>query len=105
MPHSGIGGVAGAGLGLTLDLAYRATKHVSIDAEGQYQFYTAQNNDITSPTFVMSQGLDTNVGVTVHLRPSHRADPWIRAGTGWRWMWQNDVSTPAGNTIPTWRKP
>jgi hypothetical protein len=86
-PNHSILDVAGAGLGLTAAIGYRATPVVSFDLEGQYQAFSSQNAGT-------AQGLDANIGVTVHARPSHRGDPWLRLGTGYRWVWVN--SAPVG---------
>ncbi len=89
-PNHSIGDVAGAGLGLTAAIGYRATPLVSFELEGQYQAYTSENAGT-------SQGLDTNVGVTLHARPTRRGDPWLRLATGYRWIWVNNaVPGPSG---------
>jgi hypothetical protein len=84
-PNHGINDVAGAGLGLTAALGYRFTPLVSLEAEGQYQAFVSEN-------FGTSQGLDLNVGVTLHGAPYRRGDPWLRLGTGYRWLWLSDAT-------------
>jgi hypothetical protein len=83
-PNHSILDVAGAGLGLTAALGYRATPILSVEAEGQYQAFSSQNAGT-------AQGVDVNVGATLHARPSHRGDPWLRLGTGYRWVWVNNA--------------
>src|SRR5271165_4116429 len=53
-PNRPIIDVAGAGIGFTADVGYRATKHASIGLEGQYQAFTAENSS-------SAQGLDLNI--------------------------------------------
>ena len=40
-PNTPIINVAGAGIGFTADVGYRATSHASFGVEGQYQAFTA----------------------------------------------------------------
>jgi hypothetical protein len=97
-PNHGIEDVAGAGLGITAALGYRFTPLVSLDFEGQYQAFISEN-------FGTSQGLDLNVGVTLHGRPYRRADPWLRLATGYRWLWLSNATagdfgvTTTGDTV------
>ena len=83
-PNHAINDVAGAGVGLTASVGYRFTPRVSFEIEGQYQAFTSEN-------FGTSQGIDTNVGVTLHGAPYGRGDPWLRLATGYRWLWLNDA--------------
>jgi hypothetical protein len=85
-PGHSILSAAGAGVGLTAAVGYRATPVMSLEIEGQYQAYSSGNVGT-------SQGLDTNIGVTLHGRPFHRGDPWLRLATGYRWVWVSDVIT------------
>jgi hypothetical protein len=84
-----INSVAGAGMGFTADLGYRINPLISIEAEGQYNLFTAQNG-------TSSQGLDVNFGATVHASPASRGDPWLRLATGWRAIWQGGPTGPVG---------
>jgi hypothetical protein len=83
-PNHAINDVAGAGLGITAALGYRYTPRVSFEVEGQYQAYSSEN-------FGTSQGVDLNLGVTLHGTPYHRADPWLRLATGYRWLWLSNA--------------
>jgi hypothetical protein len=83
-PDHAIGDVAGAGLGITASVGYRYTPHISFEIEGQYQAYSSEN-------FGTSQGVDTNVGVTLHGAPYRRGDPWLRLSTGYRWIWLSNA--------------
>jgi hypothetical protein len=93
-PNHSITDVAGAGLGLTAAVGYRYNPHVSFEVEGQYQAYSSENAGT-------AQGLDLNVGVTLHGAPYRRGDPFLRLATGYRWLWLNDTVTgPLGfNTL------
>jgi hypothetical protein len=89
-PNHSILDVAGAGMGLTAAVGYRATAHISFEAEGQYQAYSSENAGT-------SQGLDINLGATIHAMPNRRGDPWLRLASGYRWIWVNNAITgPAG---------
>jgi hypothetical protein len=88
-PNRPIIDVAGAGIGFTADVGYRATPHASVGLEGQYQAFTAENSS-------SAQGLDLNLGVTLHAMPESRGDPWLRLGTGYRMLWQANPTGPLG---------
>lgn len=88
-PNRPIIDVAGAGIGFTSDVGYRATSHASIGLEGQYQAFTAENSS-------SAQGLDLNLGVTLHATPESRGDPWLRLATGYRMLWQANPTGPFG---------
>ncbi len=99
-PNTSINNVSGAGIGLTGALAYRANPYMSLDFEGQYQDFVAENN-------AASRGVNTNVGITVHGAPATHSDPWLRLGTGWRWVWDISPVGPNGvvlasNTYSGW---
>jgi hypothetical protein len=91
-PNHGIVDAAGAGFGITASAGYRASRFISVEAEGQYQAYASEN-------LGTADGLDLNIGATLHLRPSFGGDPWVRLGTGYRWVWVNQaVPGPGGFT-------
>jgi len=91
LPNVHITDVAGAGVGFTGDLAYRASRFASIDFEGQYNQYAAENGSA-------SNGFNANVAATVHALPESRGDPWLRIGSGWRWVWQHNTTGQLGLT-------
>jgi hypothetical protein len=74
---------AGAGMGFTANVGYRANPFTSIGVEGQYQAFLNQNSAAMTP-----QGVDANVGVTLHSTPATRGDLWFRLATGYRLFWQ-----------------
>jgi hypothetical protein len=88
-PNSNIREVAGAGMGFAADVGYRITPWVSVDLEGQYQVYVSENAS-------SSQGMDVNIGGTFHGNPGGRFDPWLRVASGYRWIWQHDISSAFG---------
>jgi hypothetical protein len=88
-PNRPIIDVAGAGIGFTADVGYRASPHTSVGLEGQYQAFTAENSS-------SAQGLDLNIGVTLHAMPESRGDPWLRLATGYRMLWQANPTGPLG---------
>ncbi len=82
-PGRPIDDVAGAGIGASADVDYRINIPWSIGVEGQYQeFSSAQNTS--------SRGLAVNLGATYHFMPVLHGDPWLRFGTGYRFVWEND---------------
>ena len=87
----GIPSVAGAGLGANLDIDYRLNQRWSIGIEGQYQEFNHEENTSV-------RGLVGNVGATYHFAPTLRGDPWIRLGTGYRMVWENDPTGAPGTT-------
>jgi hypothetical protein len=85
-PSVGIPSVAGAGIGVNLDLDYRMSPHTSFGVAGQFQEFTSENN-------TAARGAMANIGFTFHGAPLQRADPWLRLGVGYRSLWSvNPVS-------------
>jgi hypothetical protein len=84
MPGQEIGDVADAGLGIGLDLGYRATPGFSISASAQYQEFDPDNSLKSTATRGMTAGLTA----TWHLAPYHRVDPNLSLGTGYRLFWE-----------------
>ena len=79
-PNVGIPSVAGAGIGVNLDIDYRMSAHASFGVAGQYQQFTSENN-------TAARGAMGNIGLTIHGAPLQRADPWARLGAGYRLLW------------------
>ncbi len=88
-PGRSLPDVAGAGIGAQLDLDYRINHHWSIGVEGQYQEFTSEQNS-------SSRGMAANLGATYHLSPILRGDPWIRIGTGYRLLWEQEPNGAVG---------
>jgi hypothetical protein len=82
-PNTGMPSVAGAGVNGTLDLDYRISPWASVGIQGEYQEFTSENN-------TAARGLVGNVGVTGHLAPLMRGDPYLRFGVGYRHLWSVD---------------
>jgi len=92
-PGRSLSNVSGAGLGVGVDVDYRLSRPWSIGVEGQYQELTAEQNS-------SARGLVANLGVTYHFEPVLRGDPWMRLGTGYRMLWENDpTGSAAGTTL------
>jgi hypothetical protein len=80
--------VAGAGISGTLDLDYRINPFLSVGGEAQYQEFTRENNN-------GARGLAMNIGVTGHMSPFRRIDPFFRLGSGYRILWDvNQLGSP-----------
>jgi hypothetical protein len=93
-PNVGIPSVAGAGIGVNGDIAYRINPHASIGVAGQYQEFTSENNSA-------SRGFAGNLGITYHGTPLLRGDPWVRFGAGYRMLWSVNPVGPLGVSGPT----
>jgi hypothetical protein len=91
-PGDSINSVAGAGIGLGIDLDYRIDPRMSAGLESQYQEFATRNNG-------GSRGLALNVGVTAHGSPDRAGDPWLRLGTGYRMLWDVHPNGALGTTI------
>jgi hypothetical protein len=96
-PGDSIRGVAGAGIGVSLDADYRVNPLLSAGLETQYQEFATGRNSA-------SRGLSTNVGVTYHFTPQKVTDPWFRLGTGYRMLWDvhPDVAPTTTNMFHGW---
>ncbi len=79
-PNVGIPSVAGAGIGVNADIAYRVSPHFSLGVAGQYQEFSSERNSA-------SRGAMGNFGFTVHGAPFLRGDPWMRLAAGYRLLW------------------
>jgi hypothetical protein len=90
-PDKPIHSVSGAGVGLSVDFDWRLDPWLSAGIETQYQEFATENN-------AGSRGLALNVGVTYHLTPMQRSDPWLRIGTGYRFLWDSDPVGQPGVT-------
>jgi hypothetical protein len=88
-PARDIPSVAGAGIGVDVNLAYRVNPVWSLGVQGEYQEFASELN-------TAARGLAGNVGVTMHAAPVHRGDPWLRIATGYRGLWS--VNPPG---VPT----
>jgi hypothetical protein len=79
-PARDIPSVAGAGIGVDVNLAYRVNPVWSLGVQGEYQEFSSKLN-------TAARGLGGNVGVTMHAAPIRRGDPWLRLATGYRGLW------------------
>jgi hypothetical protein len=79
-----IGNVADAGLGVGLNLGYRASPFFSIGWSGQYQEFQP---DIALTRGTSVRGVATGFEAGFHTMPFQRIDPFLTAGAGYRVMW------------------
>ncbi len=91
-PTREMGEVAGAGIGVSADIDYRIDPRWSFGLEGQYQEFTAQQNSA-------ARGLAGTLGATYHFAPVDRGDPFLRLGTGYRFLWEVDPPGFAGTSV------
>lgn len=91
-----VGDVADAGIGVGLDLAYRATPGFSLGFSGQFQEF---DPDTRLKTGANARGVTGTIVGSFHLSPYQRVDPVLSLGTGYRMLWamprgpNNDVMT------------
>jgi hypothetical protein len=88
-PGRGIPDVAGPGIGVNAAVDYRINPSASVGVAAQYQEFA---NELNSA----ARGLNANVGLTYHLTPIMRGDPYLRVGTGYRLLWS--VNPPGAPT-------
>jgi outer membrane protein OmpA-like peptidoglycan-associated protein/opacity protein-like surface antigen len=88
-PVHAMGDVAGPGIGVSVDFDYRLNHLWSLGIEGQYQELHQEQN-------TAARGMAINGGVTYHFAPVVRGDPWVRLGSGYRWLWETDPTGMAG---------
>jgi hypothetical protein len=75
--------VGGAGLGVSADIDFRLTPWLSLGFEGQYQQFESEQNSA-------ARGTALDFAATYHFQPVTRGDAWVRLGSGYRWLWEND---------------
>ncbi len=90
-PGSSIASVTGAGVAVSGDVDYRMSHWVSFGLEAQYTDFANSSN-------AESRGLALDLGVTYHVSPGMRGDPWLRVGSGYRMIWDVDHVGAAGTT-------
>jgi len=91
-PGRSLPDVAGAGLALHLDADYRVLPKWSLGVEAQYQQFSSEQN-------TSARGFAASLGATYHFSPELRGDPWLRLGTGYRLLWENDPSGAPGSSV------
>ncbi len=84
--------MAGAGIGVNLDIDYRMSSHASFGVAGQYQEFSSENN-------TAARGAMGNLGFTFHGAPFRRADPWLRIAAGYRLLWSVHPTSGAPTTL------
>lgn len=86
---SGVGlpSVALGGMGLDLGAGYRINPRWAILGAGQYQELTAERAAAT-------RGFTVSVAAQYHFSPARQLDPWLEAGSGYRFFWENPSIGP-----------
>jgi hypothetical protein len=82
-PGGGIPNVAGAGIGVPVEMDYRYSPHGSFGVQAEYQEFESEQNSA-------ARGLAANLGGTYHTSPFTRSDFWLRFGAGYRMLWSVD---------------
>jgi len=87
--QSGVGmpSVATPGIGVDVGVGYRMSPKAAVLVSGQYQELTAERAS-------GARGLTGTLGLTYHLAPMQRVDPWVEVGTGYRLLWEDPVAGP-----------
>jgi hypothetical protein len=83
VPGRGIPNVAGAGVGVPVDLDWRTSPRWSWGLQGEYQEFANELN-------TAARGLVGNLGVTYHSSPFTTSDVWLRLAAGYRLLWSVD---------------
>jgi len=83
--------ITNAGGSVEIVPSYRMTPHSSVGVLAQYNQYSSDQQNTTV------RGLATGLDYTYHIRPGYRADPWVSAGVGYRFLWVNPGEAP--NTL------
>ncbi|MCC6555535.1 MAG: hypothetical protein IT372_21450 [Polyangiaceae bacterium] len=90
-----VGSEADAGLGVGLDLGFRARPEISVGITGQYQEF---NPDNSLGNGANARGLTAGLGATFHIAPYDRVNPFVTLGTGYRLLWTMPVG-PANDAL------
>lgn len=86
--------LSGPGIGVGLDLAWRATPAFSLGVHGQYQELSVDDR----PGADMDvRGMTSSLVGTFHLAPYQRVDPFVGIGAGYRMLWTEQAG--AGNDV------
>lgn len=88
-PRRSLEDVTGAGLAFGLSVDWRMSPRWSVGAAGEYQEFRQEQNSSV-------RGVATSLGATYHFLPERVGDPWLRLGTGYRSLWEND---PVGSSV------
>jgi hypothetical protein len=75
--------IAGAGVAVEVDLAYRVFPNLTLGAYGTFAGYA--QGDLISNTTVF--GATAGVQAAWHFRPDMSIDPWVSVGGGWKALW------------------
>lgn len=84
---------AQAGVSFDLGLGYRLSPRWAVGLSGGYQMYDEGDQLVNDE---MSRGVTGRVDATYHFSPYSRLDPWLKLGTGYRYLAERDQ--PGGNS-------
>jgi hypothetical protein len=90
--------VTGPGVATELELAYRFLPYAALGVSGAYQAHTATEpiaGDIVIDE--TADGVSLGLMARLHPMPFDGRDPWLRIGTGYRWLWLSDIDP----SVPT----
>lgn len=86
---SGVGmpSVATGGLGIDLGVGYRIDPGWAVLWSGQYQELTPERTG-------GARGFTMSIAAQYHFAPVKRVDPWVEAGAGYRFLWEDPSVGP-----------
>lgn len=90
---SGVGlpSVVTPGIGIDLQLGWRAHENWALLWSGEFQDFTAERSS-------SARGITTSVVMQYHIMPMKRLDPWVEAGVGYRVLWEEPSIGPTLTT-------
>jgi hypothetical protein len=81
-----INDVANGGIGVDVGVGYRFSPNVGVGVTGEYQEFSTS---YTSGGTKSARGMLGSIDLTYHIVPFSKYDPFVRAGTGYRLLWNN----------------
>src|SRR5512142_503526 len=76
-----IANVITPGISADVGVGYRFDPRWAVSLMGQYQEFEAERAS-------GARGLTTDIGITFHMSPYTRVDPWLQLATGYRFLWE-----------------
>ena len=73
------------GIATDVGVGYRVDPHWAVGLTGQYAEFDAQRAN-------SARGAIFGAAVAYHIRPFEKWDPWVQLGTGYRFLWENNVA-------------
>ena len=91
-PQRSLPDVGGAGGGVGVEVDYRINPRWSLGVESQFQELANEKN-------LSARALVGNIGATYHFSPTSFGDPFVRLGTGYRFLWESEPNAVSGLTV------